>query len=77
MDSLVGKLKNFVPIDKRFGYVEDVDTAYHEPSFTRIWNNNNDKILFVYFKDFGKHRDRGIGKDQIEIHNYAKISIAQ
>lgn len=39
MDSLVGKLKNFVPIDKRFGYVDDVDMAYHEPSFTWIWNN--------------------------------------
>lgn len=39
MDSLVGKLKNFVPIDKRFGYVDDLDMAYHEPSFTWIWNN--------------------------------------
>lgn len=39
MNSLVGKLKNFVPIDKRFGYVDDVDMAYHEPSFTWIWNN--------------------------------------
>ena len=39
MNSLVGKLKNFVPIDKRFGYVDDLDMAYHEPSFTWIWNN--------------------------------------
>lgn len=77
MDSLVGKLKNFVPIDKRFGYVDDVVRHTMNQVLREFETITTTRFCSFYFKDFGKHHDRGIGKDQIEIHNYAKISIAQ
>ena len=57
MPSSVGKLHKFVAIDEKFGYVQDVETAYEV--LREFETLTTTRFCSFYSKDFGKVQDQG------------------
>ena len=57
MASSVGKLNNFVALDEKFGYVQDVETAYQV--LREFETLTTTRFCSFYSKDFGRLQDQG------------------
>ena len=68
MASSVGKL-NFVALDEKFGYVQDVEAAYQV--LREFETVTTTRFCSFYSKDFGKLQDQGKKKSHTVAQHHA------